>query len=308
MRIIIGLLLLINIAYGYEPVQPIPVKVDYDREKAELGKLLFHDPILAKDNRTSCSYCHDLYKKCGTDHRPVSKGFHDRKGKVNAPTVFNVAFNFRFFWDGRAKTLKEQILGPIQSPVEMNMKIEEVEARLNKHPEYRKLFKKVYGADRITFDLVADAIVEFEKALITPNSKFDRYLRGEVQLTEEELEGYKLFKKLGCISCHNGINLGGNSFQKIGVIKQYPWHPYYPDRYRITKNEFDKNVYRVPVLRNIDCTYPYFHDGSVKTLEEAVQLMALYNLGFRLSKDQLSKIIAFLKTLRGELPKILKEK
>ncbi|NPA16584.1 MAG: c-type cytochrome [Aquificae bacterium] len=307
MRITIGLFLLTALyTYGYEPVQPVPKVVEYDRDKAELGKLLFHDPILAKDNRTSCYYCHDLYQKCGTDHRPVSKGFHDREGKVNAPTVYNVRFNFRFFWDGRAKTLKEQILGPIQSPDEMNMSLKEVEDRLNQHPVYREKFKEIYGVDRITFELVADAIIEFEKALITPNSKFDKYLRGEAQLTEDELEGYRLFKKLGCISCHNGINLGGNSFQKIGVIKPYPWHPSYPDRYRITGNEYDKNVYRVPTLRNIDCTYPYFHDGSVKTLEEAVQLMAYYNLGFRLPQDELDKIIAFLKTLRGELPEILK--
>lgn len=306
MRIIIILLFLINTVYGYEPVQPIPQKIEYDREKAELGKLLFHDPILSRDNKVSCFSCHDVYNKCGTDHEPVSTGFHNRKGKVNASTVLNAVFNFRLFWDGSAKNLKEQVYGPIQSPEEMNMTIEEVEERLNKHPLYIRRFKKVYGANRITFDMVADAIAEFEKALITPNSKFDRYLRGEIQLSQEELEGYKLFKKLGCISCHNGVNLGGNSFQKVGVIKEYPWKPDNPDRYRITKNEFDKNVYRVPVLRNIDCTYPYFHDGSVKTLEEAVQVMAYYNLGFRLPEDELKKIIAFLKTLRGELPEILR--
>ncbi|SNZ10191.1 cytochrome c peroxidase [Persephonella hydrogeniphila] len=306
MRIVIVLLFLLNTVYGYEPVQPIPKKIKYDREKAELGKLLFHDPILSKDNRTSCSYCHDLYNKCGTDHRPVAKGFHDKEGKINTPTVFNVVFNFRFFWDGRAKSLKEQIYGPIQNPIEMNMKLEEVVQRLEKHPIYRKKFKKIYKTDKIRFDMVADAIAEFEKALITPNSKFDRFLRGEVKLSEKEMEGYKLFKKLGCITCHNGINLGGNSFQKVGVVKEYPWKPDNPDRYRITKNEFDKNVYRVPTLRNIDCTYPYYHDGSIKTLEEAVQDMAYYNLGFRLTEEELEKIIAFLKTLRGELPEILR--
>ncbi|WP_457626068.1 cytochrome-c peroxidase [Persephonella sp.] len=306
MRIIIVLLFLLNTVYGYEPVQPIPKKIKYDREKAELGKLLFHDPILSKDNRTSCSYCHDLYSKCGTDHRPVAKGFHDKKGKVNTPTVFNAVFNFRFFWDGRAKSLKEQIYGPIQNPIEMNMKLEEVVKRIEKHPVYSRKFRKIYNTNKITFDMIADAIAEFEKALITPDSKFDRFLRGETKLSEKEMEGYKLFKKLGCITCHNGVNLGGNSFQKVGVVKEYPWKPDNPDRYRITKNEFDKNVYRVPVLRNIDCTYPYFHDGSIKTLEEAVQTMAYYNLGFRLPQDELEKIIAFLKTLRGELPEILR--
>jgi cytochrome c peroxidase len=306
MRIIIVLLFLLNTAYGYEPVQPVPKKIKYDREKAELGKLLFHDPILSKDNRTSCSYCHDLYNKCGTDHRPVAKGCHDKRGKVNTPTVLNAVFNFRFFWDGRAKSLKEQIYGPIQNPKEMNMKLEEVVKRIEKHPVYSRKFRKIYNTNKITFDMIADAIAEFEKALITPDSKFDRFLRGETKLSEKEMEGYKLFKKLGCITCHNGVNLGGNSFQKVGVVKEYPWKPDNPDRYRITKKEFDKNVYRVPVLRNIDCTYPYFHDGSIQTLEEAVQTMAYYNLGFRLPQDELEKIIAFLKTLRGELPEILR--
>ena len=306
MRIIVILLFLTKIVYGYEPVQPIPKNIDYNREKAELGKLLFHDPVLSRDNRTSCSFCHDLYNKCGTDQRPVSIGFRDKKGKVNAPTVFNTVFNFRLFWNGRAENLKQQVYGPIQNPDEMNMTIKEVEERLNKHPLYRNKFKKVYGADKITFDMVADAIAEFEKALITPNSKFDKYLRGEIKLSQDEIEGYKLFKKLGCVSCHNGINLGGNSFQKVEVIKEYPGSPNNPDRYQITKKEFDKNVYRVPALRNIDCTYPYFHNGSIKTLEEAVQTMAYYNLGFKLSDNELKKIISFLKTLRGELPEILK--
>ncbi len=304
--IIIIVLALINMVYSYEPVQPIPQRIEYDREKAELGKLLFFDPILAKDNRTSCAYCHDLYTKCGTDHKPVSNGFHDRKGKANALTVFNAVFNFRLFWNGRAKNLVEQIYGPVQNPVEMNMTTKEVEERLNNIPFYRKMFKKVFGTNKIKFEQVAEAIAEFEKALITPNSKFDKFLRGEIQLSEEELEGYKLFKKLGCISCHNGINLGGNSFQKVGVLHSYPWHEYYPDRYQITRDEFDKNVFRVPSLRNIDCTYPYFHDGSIKTLEDAVQLMAYYNLGFKLSEEEINKIVAFLKTLRGELPEILK--
>ncbi|MDQ7055216.1 MAG: cytochrome c peroxidase [Persephonella sp.] len=263
--------------------------------------------MLAKDNRTSCAYCHDLYNKCGTDHKPVSEGFHDKKGNANALTVFNTVFNFRLFWNGRAENLVEQIYGPVQNPLEMNMSIKEVEDRLNNSPFYRKKFRKVFGTDRIKFEHVAQAIAEFEKALITPDSKFDKFLRGEIKLSEEELEGYKLFKKLGCISCHNGVNLGGNSFQKVGIIHPYPRHKNTPDRYQITKNEFDKNVFRVPSLRNIDCTHPYFHDGSVRTLEEAVQIMAYYNLGFKLSENEIQKIIAFLKTLRGKLPEILKE-
>ncbi len=308
----IGLLLVVFLAFGVpklsEPIKPIPQKIDYDKKKALLGKKLFHDPILSKDGTVSCSSCHDVYNKCGTDHRNVSVGVSGRKGNVNAPTVFNVVFNFRQFWNGRAKDLKEQALGPIHNPIEMGMTKEEVERRLNADPEYRRLFKEVYGTDRITFDQVIDAIVEFEKALITPNSKFDRFLRGEVQLSKEELEGYKLFKKLGCVTCHNGINVGGNSFQLFGAVVPVEWKPSNPDRYRITGREFDKNRYKVPSLRNVACTYPYFHDGSAKTLEEAVRKMSYHNLGFKLTEEEVKKIVAFLKTLTGELPEILREK
>ncbi len=290
-----------------EPIKPIPQKVEYDKKKAKLGKLLFHDPILSKNKTVSCATCHDLYNKWGTDHREASVGINGQSTGVNAPSVFNAVFNFRQFWDGRARDLREQALGPIHNPKEMGMTKEEVERRLNENPVYRKLFKEVYGTDRITFDQVIDAIVEFEKALITPNSKFDRFLRGEIELSKEELEGYKLFKRLGCISCHNGINVGGNSFQLFGAVIPVEWKPSNPDRYRITGREFDKNRYKVPSLRNVACTYPYFHDGSAKTLEEAVRKMSYHNLGYKLSEDEVRKIVAFLKTLTGELPEILKE-
>ncbi len=304
----IGIVLIfVKLSYGIEPIQPIPIRIDYNRDKAELGKILFHDPVLSRDRSVSCASCHDVYEKWGTDHRKASVGIGGKVGNVNAPTVFNTFFNFRQFWNGRAKNLKEQVEGPIHNPIEMGMSKRAVEKRLNSIPFYRKIFKKVYGVERITFDLVIDAIVEFEKALITPNSKFDRYLRGELKLSKEEKEGYMLFKKFGCITCHNGINVGGNSFQKIGAIKPFPWNPENPDRYRLTKREFDKNRYKVPSLRNIECTYPYFHDGSIPTLEEAIRTMAYHNLGFKLSEEEVRKIVAFLKTLTGELPEILKK-
>lgn len=291
-----------------EPIKPLPKEVEYDRKKAELGKMLFHDPILSRDRTVSCASCHDVYNKCGTDHRNVSVGIGGQRVNVNAPTVFNAVYNFRQFWDGRAKTLQEQAVFPIHNPKEMGMTREAVESRLNAIKTYRKLFKEIYGTDRITFEQVIDAIVEFEKALITPNSKFDRYLRGETKLSKEELEGYKLFKKLGCITCHNGINVGGNSFQLFGAVVPVEWKPTNPDRYRITKREFDKNRYKVPSLRNVACTYPYFHDGSVKTLEEAVRKMSYHNLGFKLREEEVRKIVKFLETLTGEKPEILREK
>jgi len=181
-----------------------------------------------------------------------------------------------------------------------------IEERLNKNSFYKKLFKKVYGSDKIEYWMVLEAIAEFEKALITPNSKFDKYLRGETKLSEIEKKGYLLFKKLGCITCHNGVNIGGNSYQKIGVINPFPKESV-GDRYEITKREFDRYRYKVPTLRNIALTAPYFHDGSIKTLEEAIDKMAYHNLGFRLSKDEKEAIVAFLNTLTGEKPKILED-
>ncbi len=310
--------ILISASYSFEPIKPIPEKVPYNREKAELGKLLFHDPILSKDRTVSCATCHDLYTKWGTDRRDVSVGVDGKKGNVNAPSVFNAYFNFRLFWNGRAKNLFEQAKGPLHNPVEMAMEKEEIEKRLNNNEFYKKLFKKVYKTDKIKYWQVLDAIAEFEKALITPNSKFDKYLRCKEKninnpencnsiLTEKELKGYIIFKRVGCITCHNGVNVGGNSFQKLGVIHKYQWKPSNPDRYQITKREEDKNVYRVPSLRNIECTYPYFHDGSVKTLREALKKMSYHNLGFELTDKEIDYIEAFLKTLTGELPDILRE-
>ncbi|WP_457642181.1 cytochrome-c peroxidase [Persephonella sp.] len=301
------LILFYNISYSMEPIQPIPSHIEYDKEKAELGKILFHDPVLSKDQSISCASCHDVYEKWGTDHRKTSIGIEGKVGKANAPTVFNTFFNFRQFWNGRAKNLREQAKGPIHNPIEMGMSKEEIEKRLNQIPFYKKMFKKIYGTDKVRYDLVIDAIVEFEKALITPNSKFDRYLRGETDLSPKEKEGYLLFKKFGCITCHNGINVGGNSFQKVGVVRPYPWKPENPDRYKLTKRDFDKNRYKVPSLRNIACTYPYFHDGSIPTLREAIRVMAYHNLGFKLTEEEVDKIVAFLNTLTGELPDILKK-
>ena len=284
--------------------KPLPEEVKVNKEKANLGKLLFFDPILSQDRTVSCFSCHDIYNKCGTDHQPVSTGIFGRKGRANALTVYNAFLNFRQFWNGRAKNLKEQILFVFKSPSEMGMTEKELKKRMENHQFYREKFKKIYGNVPITPELVADAIAEFEKTLITPSSKFDLYLKGKVQLSEEEKIGLELFKSYGCVSCHNGINIGGNSFQKLGAVIPYPWKPTNPDRYQITKNPDDKNVYRVPSLRNVDCTYPYFHDGTVKTLYEAVKLMGKHNLGIDIPDEDIRYIIRFLKTLRGKTPKV----
>ncbi len=301
---IITLLFVLKLAQA-DPIKPIPLNIEYDKRKALLGKKLFFDKMLSKNYDLSCASCHDP-EQGGTIHTRFSpKTSKDLKS--NVPTVFNAVFNFRQFWNGRAKDLYEQASIPILNPSEMALTKEELEKRINNSKEYKRLFKEIYGVDYITFEHVVDALVEFEKALITPNSRFDRYLRGEIKLTPSEQEGYTLFKQLGCITCHNGINIGGNSFQKFGVVNPYKWEPYFPDRYKITGREEDKNVYKVPSLRNVAITYPYFHDGSAETLEEAVKKMAYHQLGIELSEEEVTKIVDFLKTLTGEMPEILKD-
>jgi cytochrome c peroxidase len=287
--------------FANEVIQPIPHTVKYDAQKAKLGKKLFFETALSRDDSVACVSCHDIYNG-GADSRKVSVGYNGRKGNIQSPTVLNAVFNIRQFWNGRAKTLKEQAAGPLNNPVEHNMTPELVEKKLKELPQYVKEFQQVYK-DTITFDHVIDAIAEFEKTLITPDAKFDKYLRKELTLTQQEKKGYTLFKQYGCISCHNGKNLGGNSFAKMGIFEAYSWDGTYPDRYALTHKEADKNVFKVPTLRNIALTAPYMHDASAKTLQEAIQSMAQFNLGLELSKKDIDAIASFLQTLTGQLPK-----
>ncbi len=304
-RLTLLFLLSQTLLFAAEPIKPIPKTIEYDRKKAELGKLLFMDPQLSSDKRVACVSCHS-FEHGGADPRPVSIGVHGASGSVNAPTVYNSYFNFRQFWNGRAKNLKEQASGPLHNPIEMGMVTKEVEKYLRSNGYYRKIFLDIYKKEP-THDDALDAIAEFEKALITPDCKFDRFLRGETELSESEKRGYRLFKTLGCATCHNGINIGGNSFQKMGLIFPYPWKESFPDRYHITGTPDDKNVYKVPTLRNIALTAPYFHDGSVPTLELALQKMAYHNLGFDLSAEEVRDLTSFLKSLTGKKPAILLE-
>lgn len=297
------LLLLVSLSNAVEPIVPLPKAVHVNHEKAMLGKDLFLDTILSRDNSTACVSCHNIYEG-GADARVVSKGFAGRVGNIQAPTVFNARYNFKQFWNGRAANLKDQASGPINNPAEHNMDPQSIEEKLNASNEYRKKFKSVYGVDRIKYDLVIDAIVEFENTLITPNCKFDRYLRSECRLSKDEEEGYILFKQYGCITCHNGLNIGGNSFQKMGTFIEYTNKAKYPDRSDIIDKRF-YNVFKVPTLRNIELTAPYFHDGSAKTLHQAIKSMAWHNLGIELQDDEIDKIVKFLKTLTGEKPEII---
>ena len=293
--------------YGAEPISPIPQESDADIQKAELGKILFFDPLLSRDGSVSCASCHDVFNG-GADAKVVSIGYGGEKGNIQSPTVLNAVYNFKQFWNGRAKDLYEQAQGPLQNPVEHNMDIKSIEKVLNNSLLYKQKFKDVYDVSYIKFPLLIDAIVEFEKALITPNAKFDKYLRGELSLNKEEKEGYLLFKEYGCITCHNGVNVGGNSFQKMGVFFEYDTKVKYPDRYKITGNKAFINVFKVPTLRNISLTAPYFHDGSAKTLKEAINTMSKYSLGVELLDEEVEKMVQFLKILEGELPHILERK
>lgn len=284
-----------------EPITPIPQKIPYNYEKASLGKSLFFDTMLSRDQTISCASCHD-FNYGGADPRLISIGINGKVGKMQAPSVFNAVFNFRQFWNGRAKNLVDQAVGPIHNPVEMGMTTEQIENRLNAIPTYRNSFQKITGRASITISDITDVISEYEKTLITPNSKFDRYLRGTIILSPKELRGYTLFKTLGCASCHNGVNMGGNSFQKFGVIIPITRTLTTDDRYALTKRENDKNVFKVPSLRNIALTAPYFHDGSAATLQEALKIMAMHNLGTKLSAQEIQDIIIFLNTLTGQIP------
>ncbi len=294
-----------------EPVQPIPVIFDFDKAKVELGKKLFFEPRLSKSGWITCNSCHNL-STGGTDNLPTSLGHKWFTGPINSPTVLNARLNLAQFWDGRAKDLKAQAGGPVANPFEMGSSHELAVSVLQSIPEYVKWFRDVYGAEevygdeKITIDQVTDAIAAFEETLITPNSKFDYWLRGyDSAITESEKEGYRLFKEKGCIACHNGMGVGGNSYRKFGTRKPYDRDTHTLGRYSVTKEEKDKYVFKVPLLRNIELTAPYFHDASTWDLSEAVNVMAEYQLGLKCTDDETGKIVAFLRTLTGQQPTIV---
>ncbi len=285
---------------------PLPKHTSANPEKARLGKMLFEDKRLSKDDSLSCASCHDLYHG-GANSLKTAVGIRGQIGEVNTPTVFNSQFNFRQFWDGRAASLNEQIEGPIHSPIEMATSWTEILAKLEQDKRVIEEFDKIYpkGLHR---ESVIDAIVEFEKSLITPNSAFDQFLRGDASaLSARQLAGYQKFDTLGCVACHQGRNIGGNMFQSLGIAGDYfkargGFLNSDLGRYNVTKREQDKYVFRVPSLRNVELTAPYFHDGAVPTLEEAVRKMAKYQLGRNLVAEDVEDIVEFLKALTGQLP------
>ncbi|EHP29819.1 cytochrome c551 peroxidase [Sulfurimonas gotlandica GD1] len=298
--------ILCTVIFAIDDITPIPLSIEYDKQKAELGKKIFFDPIISKDGTISCSTCHNL-PGGGANNTPYSFGVDSQEGIINSPTVLNAVFNFAQFWDGRERNLKDQSRGPITNSLEMATTMEDALNKLN-NSSYKKEFFQIYRT-RATEENLMEVIAEFEKALITPNSRFDKYLRGDRKaLNEQEKRGYESFKSVGCISCHNGVNIGGNMYQKLGVILPYKQDKPSNGRYDITKRERDRNVFKVPTLRNIELTAPYFHDGRVKTLKDAIFEMREHQLGLESDKENLDDIEAFLRTLTGEMPSILNEK
>jgi cytochrome c peroxidase len=305
-------------------LRPLPTKVPVPADnpmtpgKIELGKKLYFDPRLSMDGTVSCNSCHNVMSD-GADGRPIGAGIHGQRGGRGSPTVWNSAFNTVQFWDGRAKTLEDQAKGPLTNSREMGMTSHDlVVDRIRQIPGYIAEFKKVFPKDKepVIIDNVAKAIATYERTLITPNSPFDKYIRGNKKaMSTQQIRGMKLIEEIGCTACHTGDNFNGEGL-KMGEGNYRPF-PQIPGskfdkmydlttdlgRFEVTKNPEDKNLWRVPTWRNVALTAPYFHNGKVKTLEEAVRVMAKVQLDNDLKDEQVADIVAFLNALTGEFPK-----
>ena len=286
-----------------EPIKVIKPATNINVGLAELGKKLYFDPRLSKSGFISCNSCHNL-SMGGTDNLPTSIGHKWQEGPINAPTVLNSNLQVAQFWDGRAKDLQEQAGGPIANPKEMAFTHELAVSVLESIPAYKREFTLNFGTDKITIDEVTAAIAEYEKTLVTPNARFDKWLLGDkYAITSQELNGYKLFKSSGCTLCHNGSAAGGTTFQKMGVVEAYKTTNPAEGRVEVTKQDADRFHFKVPTLRNVELTYPYFHDGATWSLGEAVQIMGRIQLGKEYTEKENADIVAFLKTLTGDQPR-----
>jgi len=288
---------------GSAALLPLPAAPVLPADKVALGKRLFFDRRLSRDDTIACASCHRL-DSGGSDRLLVSVGIEGRKGGINAPTVFNSSLNFVQFWDGRAASLEEQAAGPVHNPLEMDSNWAEVIAKLDRDDAYREAFGRLYKQG-ITGETIVDAIATFERTLLTPNAPVDRFLAGDqTALDPLERAGYQRFLDYGCASCHQGAGIGGNMFQRFGVMDDYlkerANRPSDLGRFNVTGLDQDRNVFKVPSLRNVAVTPPYFHDGSASSLDEAVIVMGRYQLGRELSADDVKALTAFLRALTGE--------
>ena len=286
--------------FGTPPAEAVNAANPVTDEKIELGRKLYFEKRLSKGGEISCNSCHDL-AHFGVDGEPTSPGHEGQRGGRNSPTVYNAAFHITQFWDGRSPDVEDQAKGPILNPIEMAMPSAEAVIEVVKGiPEYAPLFKAAFPKDKdpITYDNLAKAIGAFERRLVTP-APFDAFLAGDASaLSSDEIEGLSLFVGIGCTTCHNGSVIGGNSYQKMGLVRPYETKDL--GRYDVTQKEADKYVFKVPSLRNIAKTGPYFHDGRVADLDEAIALMASHQLGRDLPDRQVEAIAAFLGSLTGD--------
>jgi cytochrome c peroxidase len=287
-----------------EPLLPLPLALTLDPTRVTLGARLFQDVRLSGRNTVACATCH-LLERGGADGRPTAMNLGGSTRSRNTPTVFNVAFNFAYHWDGALPTLEAQAEHVLLSPALMHTTWPELLGKLREDPDYMASFQASYP-DGLTPANILDALATYQRSLITPNARLDQHLRGQPQaLTDEELRGYQLFKAYGCVACHQGVNVGGNLYQKFGIFSDQAdsigssGNPD-PGRVRITGLERDRGVFRVPSLRNVAQTAPYFHDGRAATLEEAVDTMARVQLGRTLTREEVGLIVQFLHTLTGE--------
>ena len=291
---------------------PLLPAEDLDQGKVALGRALFHEPKLSRDHTVSCASCHVL-DAGGDDGRRVSLGIGGAQGLVNAPTVFNSDLSVAQFWDGRATTLADQVDGPIQNPLEMDNDWGRVVSTLYGDPAYTEMFSAVFPdqAKPISRATVKESLAEYQRSLRTPGSRFDRYLEGDTSVFNElEVEGLRLFRHYGCVSCHQGAAMGGNLFQKFGVINEYFAQrgnitPADQGRFAVTGNIEDMHAFKVPSLRLVAFTAPYLHDGTAQTLADAVRAMFRFQLGVtEFPEAHVTALVAFLKTLAGSHPEL----
>jgi cytochrome c peroxidase len=291
-------------AAANEPITPVVPATVSQPALVELGKKLYFDPRLSRSGFISCNSCHNL-SMGGSDNLVTSIGHNWQQGPINAPTVLNSSLNLAQFWDGRAKDLQEQAGGPIENPKEMAYTHELAVETLGSIPQYVTEFARAFGEGPIDIGKVTKAIAAFEETLVTPDARFDKWLRGDATaLSDAELAGYRLFKSSGCTNCHNGPAAGGAAFRKMGVVEPYRTDNPAEGRFAVTKRDADRFNFKVPTLRNVELTYPYFHDGAAATLGEAVDVMGRIQLGKTYSPDENATLVAFLKTLTGEQPRL----
>lgn len=295
-----------SFAQQSQAISPIPAPPKSNPEKIAFGRQLYMSTLFSQNNSLSCNSCHNLIKG-GADNLPKYIGLDKKVGLYNTPTVLNSSLNFRQFWDGRAKTLEDVIDDHLKDPTIFNNDWPTVIKRIKSDKALSQKYKKIYKGD-ITEKNLKNALVTYLGSLLTLDSPFDRYLKGDLSaLSEDAKKGYQLFKSYGCITCHQGPNVGGNIFEKFGIYKDY-----FATRgkitkgdlglYNVTKQEEDKYVFKVPSLRNVALTAPYLHDGSADTLEEVIQLMGIYQVGQPIQSYDVPMIVKFLESLTGMLP------